>query len=146
MRVFWYVSVLLCACVSVACGICPRCTYMAFATTEFIQVLLATSGQHLLGQTYSGEYKRCIRCATFPLDCYSISCWTIKNSVYKSLVSRRNCAVCVRTFSYKSHIAFRYCCRWSIDRSSSFWMSTHHFASKQQLYLLFTANTEAIYQ
>ena len=92
------------------------------------RALVATRGQRLVGQKYSGEHKRCIRCATFPLNCYFVimysDCWTIRHKAYMSLVPRQNSAVCVHAFSYKAHIVFRYCWRWSINRSSSFWMST----------------------
>ena len=115
------------------------------------RALVASHGQHLVGQKYSGEDKGCIRCATFHLDCYWSSCWTIKKTVYKSLVPWQNFAVCVRACSYKAQIVFRYCWLWSIDRSNSFLMSTHVFASKQRftcysqqtlkLYINSTCNT-----
>ena len=79
------------------------------------RALVATRGQHLVGQMYSGEHKRCIWCAKFPLNCYWSNCWTIKSSLYKSLVPRRNCTLCIRAFSYKSHIVIRCWCHWSIS-------------------------------
>ena len=98
---------------------------------SIVWALVASHGQHLVGQKYSGEDKGCIRCATFHLDCYWSSCWTIKKTVYKSLVPWQKFAVCVRACSYKAQIVFRYCWLWSMDRSKSFLISTHVFASKQ---------------
>ena len=40
---------------------------------------------HLVGGNHSGEHERCIRCATFPSNCYCVKfqsgCLTIKHSV-----------------------------------------------------------------
>ena len=38
---------------------------------QWDRVLIATRGQHLMGQKYSGgEHKVCIKFAKFPLDCH----------------------------------------------------------------------------
>ena len=54
-------------------------------------MLVATHGQCLVGQKYSGEHIRCIRCAKFPLNCYFG--WCDKFSLICYFVIRGNVGI-----------------------------------------------------